>query len=99
MSKSGAVYIMSSVNRRAIYTGATSDLKGRVWEHKNRIYPNSFTARYSCVRLVYFELYDSIGAANDAERKIKGGSRAKKIALINGFNPEWKDLWNVIMNW
>jgi len=99
MQKSGAVYILSSQNKKVLYTGATSDLKGRIWEHKTRMYPNSFTARYNCVRLVYFELFDSIEMANDEEKRIKGGSRAKKDALINKLNPEWKDLWNEVMNW
>jgi len=99
MRKSGAVYIMSSQNKRVLYVGATSDLKVRVWEHKNKVYPNSFTARYNCTRLVYFQQLDSIQLANDMERIMKGGSRAKKEALINSINPEWNDLWNEVMNW
>lgn len=99
MQKSGFVYIMSSTNKNCIYTGVTSDLKGRVWQHKNKIYPNSFTARYNCVILVYYQHYDSIMLAIAEEKRIKGGSRKQKIELITNMNKEWGDLWSIVQDW
>ena len=87
------MYIMSSLNNRTIYTGVTSRLPGRVWEHKEKIYPASFTARYNCVKLVWYEFHITIEEAIVREKQIKRWKRAKKIKLIELMNPEWKDLY------
>jgi putative endonuclease len=86
------VYIMTNPRNTVLYTGVTGDLKRRVWEHKTKAIPG-FTARYNVVKLVYFEVFDDPEEAILREKKIKGGSRAKKIALINSFNPQWRDLY------
>ena len=92
MYKGGAVYIMSSPDRTALYTGVTSELIVRDWKHKVKYYSNGFSARYNCVWLVYYKYYDSIEEAIAEEKRIKGGSRQQKINLILSMNPEWIDL-------
>lgn len=87
---------MSSPDKTALYTGVTSELANRVWQHKNKYYPDSFTAKYNCVVLVYYQYYDSIEMAIAEEKRIKGGSRLKKEKLINSMNAEWRDLWDEI---
>jgi putative endonuclease len=88
----GFVYIMTNDNNTVLYTGVTSNLKGRVREHKEKHHRNSFTARYNIKKLVYFECMTSIGEAIIREKQIKAGSRKKKWDLINSRNHEWKDL-------
>lgn len=92
MFKGGWVYIMSSVSRRVLYIGVTSDIEARVWEHKNKAYPDSFTAKYNCVLLVYYKFYDGIEEAIEVEKKLKAYKRIKKEQLINQLNPDWDDL-------
>jgi putative endonuclease len=86
------VYIMANRNNTVLYTGVTSDLKERVDQHKSKKHSNSFSARYGICKLVYYERHGSIRDAIKREKQIKGGSRKKKIDLINGMNPEWIDL-------
>jgi putative endonuclease len=88
----GYVYIMTNKNNTVLYTGVTSDLKVRVREHKEKRYPGSFTGRYNIGKLVYFERFTSIAEAIKREKQIKGGSRKKKVELINLMNPEWADI-------
>ena len=84
------VYILA--NRTGVlYTGVTSDLNARVFEHKSHTVAG-FTARYNVDRLVYFEEYGEPVLAIEREKQIKMLNRAKKIALIEGANPEWQDL-------
>ena len=85
------VYIMSNANR-TLFTGIASDLMQRIEQHKNGHYPNGFTARYNFDRLVIFEEVSSRATAARREKQIKGWTRAKKVALIENQNPEWKDL-------
>ena len=99
MAKGGSVYIMSSLNNSTLYTGVTSDLLVRVQQHKNKAYPNSFTAKYNCTKLVYYKFYESIEAAIEEEKRIKGGNRKQKEFLITTMNPNWKDLWEEIKIW
>jgi len=87
------VYIMTNRNKTVLYTGVTNDLERRVWEHKNKK-GGSFTKRYNITMLVYYESFNRILDAIAAEKKIKSGSRAKKIALIESINPYWKDLYD-----
>ena len=84
------VYIMASSNR-TLYTGVTNDIRRRVYEHKFRLLPG-FTSKYFINRLVYFDDTDDVYGALTFEKRIKGWSRAKKIALIEERNPDWKDL-------
>ena len=91
-----AVYIMTNKGNTVLYTGVTRNLKKRVWEHKNHIDRKSFTARYNLEKLVYFEVTNEIRSAIEREKKIKAGSRRKKIDLIESTNPEWMDLYEEI---
>ena len=86
----GWVYIMSS-HSRCLYIGVTSDLHGRVWEHKNGVL-EGFTKKYKINRLVYYEFFHDIETAIAREKQLKGWSRAKKISLIEKRNPGWEDL-------
>jgi putative endonuclease len=95
MYKSGAVYIMSSPNRASLYVGVSSNLPGRVWEHKNKKYPTCFTAKYNCVVLVYYKYFESIEDAIAEEKRIKGGSRKAKEQMIDSMNPNW-NIWSII---
>jgi putative endonuclease len=92
MYKGGAVYIMSSPNRGTLYVGVTSDLPGRVYEHRNKVFPKSFSSRYNCVVIVYYKFFESIEEAIAEEKRIKGSSRAYKEQLIESMNPQWNDL-------
>ena len=94
--RKGYVYILFNQRNGTLYTGVTSCLKRRVYEHKTKLHPESFTARYSIDKLGYFEEYVSIKEAIEREKQIKAGSRASKIALIEGMNPEWKDLFGLL---
>ncbi len=96
MVKGGSTYIITNKNNTVIYTGVTSGLKARIYDHKQKIYPNSFSSRYNLNKLVYFEHYDSIEEAIIREKQLKAGSRKKKIDLINKFNKDWKDLYDEI---
>ena len=90
MSREYYVYIMTNKSR-TLYTGVTNDLMRRVYEHKNKLV-EGFTSRYNIQYLVYYESTSSIYSAIEREKQIKGLLRAKKLALINSMNPEWKDL-------
>ena len=96
MDKKGYVYILFSQRNGTLYTGVTSLLKRRVYEHKTKLHPNRFTARYNVDKLGYFEEYVSIKEAIEREKQIKGGSRATKLALIEGMNPNWEDLFYLL---
>ncbi|MFH1067385.1 MAG: GIY-YIG nuclease family protein [bacterium] len=85
------VYMMSNAFRTVIYTGVTSNLRRRIYEHQNKLIPG-FTQKYRVNRLVYVEVFSSIVDAIRREKQIKAGSRAKKIALIESQNSPWKDL-------
>ena len=85
------VYMMTNRWLNVLYTGVTSSLERRVWEHKNGTY-EGFTERYNCDRLVYYEQYTEITDAVAREKQIKRWSRKKKDALVANMNPEWNDL-------
>ena len=99
MKKGGAVYILTNKNHTTLYTGVTADLWIRINEHISSTNPSSFTNKYNLHKLVYYELFHSIAEAIDREKQIKGGSRQKKIDLINSFNADWKDLYEDIAEW
>ena len=92
MQKGGWVYIMCSMNNTTLYVGVTSIIGARVIQHKENFYPNSFTAKYNCKKLLYYKWFDTIIEAIAEEKRIKGGSRKKKEMFINSMNPEWNDL-------
>jgi len=79
-----------------LYTGVTSDLRNRIYEHMNNHYPKSFTSKYSCHKLVYHNFFWSIEEAIAEEKRIKAGSRLSKLILINEFNPNWNDLFETL---
>ncbi len=97
MTKQSFVYIMTNYNKTTLYIGVTNNLKRRVYEHKNKLI-DGFTKRYNITFLVYYECFDNIQNAILREKQLKGGSRQKKIDLINDFNPEWKDLYTSIID-
>ncbi|MEP6786695.1 MAG: GIY-YIG nuclease family protein [Sphingomonadales bacterium] len=90
-----ATYIMASKRNGTLYTGVTSNLPQRAWQHREGVV-EGFTKRYSCKLLVWYEVVPTMESAILREKQIKGGSRAKKIALIVGFNPDWRDLFDEI---
>ena len=92
MSKPGFVYIMTNAYNTVLYTGVTSDLKQRVWKHKEQL-QDGFTKRYNVTKLVYYEVCDDITGAITREKQIKAGSRQKKIDLVQALNPDWRDLY------
>ncbi|MCP4236733.1 MAG: GIY-YIG nuclease family protein [Aestuariibacter sp.] len=89
--KKGYVYILTNKNNTVIYTGVTSMLEQRIWQHKNQII-EGFTKKYNCQKLVWFEVSEEIVSAIAREKQIKSWSRKKKVTLINDSNPEWVDL-------
>ena len=86
------VYIMTNKTQSVLYTGVTNDLTRRVYEHKNHLDENAFTARYKICKLVYYEATTDIKSAITREKQIKNLLRRKKEELINNLNPEWRDL-------
>ena len=88
--------MMANQRNGTLYTGVTSNLVKRVYEHKQGNMPG-FTHDYSCRLLVYYEQCDSMISAIAREKKIKGGSRKKKLALIESLNPNWLDLYDSLL--
>jgi putative endonuclease len=88
------VYIITNKAMTVLYTGYTTDLPTRLWEHRTKQNPESFTARYDVCKLLYYKGYHSIESAQAVERMIKRKTRAWKVKLINSVNPDWNDLTN-----
>lgn len=86
------VYLLSNTHNNVLYTGVTSNLIRRVYEHKNKMRPG-FTKKYNVDKLVYYEMCSDILVAIAREKQIKGWSRAKKNDLVNTLNIEWADLY------
>ena len=91
-----AVYIMANKQNGTLYTGVTSNLIKRVYEHKNTAAPG-FTEKYGCKLLVFYEIYENMLDAIAREKQIKAGSRKKKLAMIEKMNPEWCDLYHDLL--
>lgn len=91
--KRPAVYIVASKRNGTLYTGVTSNLPQRAHQHKESLI-SGFAARYGCRLLVWYEPHESMESAIAREKQIKGGSRKKKLALIQSTNPEWLDLYD-----
>ena len=91
------VYILTNKYCTVLYTGVTSNLIKRVYEHKNHFDQDSFTAKYKVDRLVYFEETSDVRAAIEREKQIKSWNRDRKTALIMSMNPKWIDLYPRIL--
>ena len=89
--KRPAVYIMASRRNGTLYTGVTSNLAQRAYQHREALIPG-FTSRYGCKMLVWYEFHEEMIAAIAREKQIKAGSRKNKTALIEALNPAWRDL-------
>ena len=89
--KRPAVYIMANKRNGTLYTGVTSNLGQRIWQHREGI-ADGFTKRYGCKLLVWYEVHETMETAILREKQIKAGSRVKKLALIEALNPDWLDL-------
>ena len=94
--KPGFIYILTNKTHTVLYVGVTSNLPQRILDHKEYKYQNSFSSRYKVEQLVYWESFQEIGAAIMREKQLKGGSRQKKLNLINSLNPKWNDLYESI---
>jgi len=92
MDRKPAVYLITNRPNGTLYTGVTSDLPGRIWQHKNKTM-KGFSYKYNLTILVYFELFEGMYEAISREKQIKAGSRKSKIKLIESINSNWKDLY------
>jgi len=92
MRKQSYVYIMTNKGNTVLYTGVTSDLRKRTYEHKAKLV-DGFTRKYKIAKLVYYEVFEDIEHAILREKQIKAGSRQRKVELIESMNGEWTDLY------
>ena len=92
MTSGAWVYIPASQRNGTLYVGVTSNLVQRAYQHRNSLL-DGFTKLYGCKLLVWFEVHSAMHEAITREKQIKGGSRRKKLALIEGMNPTWRDLY------
>jgi len=93
MEKEGYIYILTNNNNTVLYTGVTSNLPKRIYEHKNHLV-DGFSKKYNLEKLVYYEMFQDISTAIQREKQIKAGSRKSKEKLINSINKSWSDLAN-----
>lgn len=96
MKKQYSVYLLANQRNTVLYVGVTSDLIGRIYQHKNKIY-KGFTSKYNVDKLVYYEDWDTSNDAIAREKQIKGWRRMRKEELINKDNPLWNDLYQDII--
>lgn len=96
MHKEPAVYILANKKNGTLYIGVTSDLRKRIYQHKNGLFQR-FSCKYEIHMLVYYELHESMEAAITREKQIKKWNRDWKIELIASQNPEWGDLYSSIL--
>ena len=92
------IYILATQDNKVIYTGVTNNLIRRIYEHKNSLDPKSFTSRYHVNKLVYYEVATDVNAAIAREKQIKGWNRKHKNKLIESKNPNWKELYESILD-
>jgi len=90
-----AVYLLTNKPNGTLYTGVTSDLRKRIWQHKQKV-TKGFCARYNLTRLIYFEIFEDMYQTISREKQLKAGSRKSKIKLIESTNPDWRDLYTDI---
>jgi len=86
------VYIITNQNNTVLYTGVTSNLVKRIYQHKTKLYKKSFASKYNCEKLVYYLEFNTIEEAIIKEKQIKASNRLKKEKLIISINPNWEDL-------
>ena len=91
------VYILTNCTGTVIYIGVTRDLICRVYGHKHKLDPNSFTARYDVRKLVYYESTSDVYAALEREKQLKSWNRKRKNKLVESRNPNWIDLYESIL--
>jgi len=96
MKKQPAVYIMASRRNGTVYVGVTSNLPQRAWQHRTNAVAG-FTKRYGCKMLVWYGLYTMMPDAIAREKQIKGGSRKRKLELIEAANPAWRDFYEELV--
>jgi len=94
--KQPCVYIVASRRNGTLYTGVTSNLPKRAFEHRQGLV-KGFSTRYKCTILVWYELHESMIDAITREKQIKAGSRIKKLSLIEGSNSDWRDLYDTLV--
>jgi putative endonuclease len=94
--KQPCVYIVANHRNGTLYTGVTSNLPKRAFEHREGLV-KGFSAKYGCKILVWYELHATMIDAITREKQIKAGSRAKKLALIEACNPDWQDLYETLV--
>ena len=92
MHRESYIYLLTNKHQNVLYTGVTSHLIRRIYEHKSKLV-QGFTQKYNVEYLVYYEACENIVVAIEREKQIKAWSRKKKDALINTLNPEWNDLY------
>ena len=90
--KAPCVYMMANERNGTIYTGVTSNLSQRAYQHREKLVPG-FSSRYACIVLVWYEYYERMEDAIAREKQIKAGSRKRKLELIEAMNPRWRDLY------
>jgi putative endonuclease len=95
MNKQPCVYIVANQRNGALYTGVTSNLIQRIYQHKNNL-ADGFTKKYNCKFLVWYEVHEIMESAIMREKQIKAGGRLEKLALIEGMNPTWGDLYDTL---
>jgi putative endonuclease len=93
--KQPAIYILASQRNGTLYIGVTSNLRQRVWQHRNDLVPG-FTRQYGVHQLVFFEVHSTMESAIAREKQLKKWNRVWKLRLIEGANPQWRDLWTEI---
>jgi len=96
MDKIFSVYILANKRNGTLYIGVTSQLKQRVWQHKNKLV-KGFSQKYNTTFLVYYETTPNVYSAIAREKQMKKWRREKKIFLIEKINPQWKDLYEDIV--
>jgi len=96
MDKAPAIYILASGRNGTLYIGVTSNLVGRVWQHRAYV-ADGFTRQHAVHRLVHYEQYGSMELAIAREKRLKKWNRAWKLRLIEETNPDWRDLWDEIL--
>ena len=93
------VYILTNITGTTTYVGVTKDLVRRMYEHKHKLDPDSFTAKYDVHKLVYYEYTADVHSAIEREKQLKGWNCARKNKLVESGNPRWEDLYPSILPW
>jgi putative endonuclease len=93
--KQPCVYIVANRRNGTLYTGVTSDLPHRAFQHREGLV-KGFSSKYGCKILVWYELHVTMIDAITREKQIKAGNRARKLALIEALNPDWNDLFETL---